>query len=70
MKRYVLENWLWIISGCILTRLAVDYAYLERGYKAVGGEWLVLPVILLSVHMARETIRSVIAVFQDGGNDE
>lgn len=38
MKRYVLENWFWIIFGCILTRLAVDYAYLERGYKAVGGE--------------------------------
>lgn len=70
MKRYVLENWLWIIFGCILTRLAVDYAYLERGYKAVGGEWLVLPVILLSVHMTRETIRSVIAVFRDGGDDE
>lgn len=70
MKRYVLENWFWIISGCVLTRQAIDYAYLERGYKAIGGEWLVLPVILLSVHMARETIRSVIAVFQDGGDDE
>lgn len=70
MKRYVLENWLWIISGCILTRLAVDYAYLERGYKAIGGEWLVLPVILLSVHTVKTTVGSVIAVFQDGGDNE
>lgn len=69
--RYITENWLWISMGCILTGKAVEYAYMERGgVVAYGGEWLVLPVILFSVHLAKEITISVATVFLDGGDNE
>ena len=43
------ENWLHtmaIIIGLALTPIAVQSAYTARGYYAVGGEWLVLPLSL------------------------
>ena len=30
-----------IIATIILTALSVKLAFIERGYKAIGGEWLV-----------------------------
>ena len=35
-----------IIIGLALTPIAVQSAYTARGYYAVGGEWLVLPLSL------------------------
>lgn len=43
------ENWphaIAIIIGLALTPIAVQSAYTARGYYAVGGEWLVLPLSL------------------------
>ena len=43
-------NWLHaiaIIIGLALTPIAVQSAYTARGYFAVGGEWLVLPLCLV-----------------------
>lgn len=63
MKRLwnaVVNNWyVWAI-GCILQRLAIDYAYQQRGYRAVGGEWLVLPATIIAAHYIR-TIVYIIA---------
>lgn len=53
-RKYLRKNWRWICLGIALTPPAVQYAYAERGYAAFGGEWLVLPVILLAVEMIRE----------------
>lgn len=35
-----------ITVGLILTAVLVRAAYVERGYIAVGGEWLAMPIIL------------------------
>lgn len=43
------ENWLHtmaIIIGLSATPIAVQSAYAARGYFAVGGEWLILPLSL------------------------
>lgn len=42
-------NWLHtiaIIIGLAMTPIAVQSAYVARGYYAVGGEWLILPLSL------------------------
>ena len=43
MEKYIVRNWIWLVTGLILTRKAIEFAYAERGYVAFGGEWLVLP---------------------------
>lgn len=52
-REYFRKNWCWICIGIALTPPATQYAYAERGYAAFGGEWLILPLILMAVEMAR-----------------
>ena len=49
------------VIGAVLQRYAVEAAYAERGCWAVGGEWLVLPVCLMTgqiVRSLKEMLRS------------
>lgn len=64
VKRFIYQEWIWITLGIILTRFAVEYAYQERGYMAYGGEWLVLPVLLMAVNTARDIASIVIVTFE------
>ena len=44
--KIILKNWLLLTAGLILTAVCVRVAYQERGYIAVGGEWLVIPLLV------------------------
>ena len=44
--KIILKNWLLLTVGLILTAVGVRGAYQERGYIAVGGEWLVIPLLV------------------------
>lgn len=54
VKEYLLKNWFWIAVGIVFTKLAIKAAYIERGYLAYGGEWLVLPLLLMAAGLARD----------------
>lgn len=56
IKIYIARNWLWIAAGIILTEVSVEAAYEQRGYLAYGGEYLTLPLLLMAVEFARETL--------------
>lgn len=70
IRGFVLRNWFWTVLGCVLTRKAVETAYLERGYMAVGGEWLVLPVILMTVGLVRDVFREIPGPAGNGDSDD
>lgn len=55
-KKCLRRNWLYILIGLWLTWKAIDAAYEFRGYRAIGSEYLVLPMLLLTVHMIRKMI--------------
>ena len=63
MEKYIVRNWIWLATGLILTRKAIEFAYAERGYVAFGGEWLVLPVMMMLVHTVRNVRSSIFAAF-------
>ena len=63
MEKYIVRNWIWLVTGLILTRKAVEFAYAERGCVAFGGEWLVLPVMMMLVHIVRDVRSSLFATF-------
>lgn len=72
IKRYISRNWLWIVIGLILTEVAVKSAYTARGYLAYGGEWLILPLILMlaeAVRSASNVIRFLFGKEGDYGSD-
>lgn len=52
---FILKNWVILSIGFILTAIFVLIAYEERGYVAIGGEWLTLPILF----MGREMWKSI-----------
>lgn len=35
------------IAGLMINLMLVVYTYIERGYFAIGSEWLIIPIIKL-----------------------
>ncbi len=68
-KGYLARDWIWIIAGLILTWMSVEMAYAERGYIALGGEWLVLPLVLMAVEMVRDISVLIRYLFDMEGDD-
>lgn len=68
MKKYLTKNWRLILAGIVLTAFAVPHTYKTRGYFAIGGEWLILPVILMAAYLAKAVMRDIfnIMYFEDG----
>ena len=54
VRRFVRLYWFWVSLGLILTKVSVEAAYAERGYKAYGGEWLMLPITLIVGYFVNE----------------
>lgn len=67
IRRFIIRNWFWLVVGIVLTRKAVEYAYIERGYAAFGGEWFVCPIILIAVHLVREMNDMIHNLFCEDG---
>ena len=43
-----------IVASVVLTKVAINYAYLERGYDAVGGEYFIPLLGLIVVWIIEE----------------
>lgn len=56
IRKYLNENWIYILVGLWLTWKAIDSAYEFRGYRAVGSEYLVLPMFLFMIHMVKKLV--------------
>lgn len=69
VRRFVRMYWFWISSGLVLTKLSVKAAYIDRGYKACGSEWLVLPVVMLAGYFVNE-VRMYLPVFIEEWREE
>lgn len=57
MKRaiqFVIKKWIPLTIGFLATAAAVRIAYNERGYIAVGSEWLILPFTILLFKWVKE----------------
>ena len=59
MKSWLIKNWILLSSGLLMTAEFVKVAYEERGYVAFGGEWLVLPIMILLKVFVRDFIKEV-----------
>ena len=53
LERWIARHWIALITGCLLMGIAIRVAYNERGYAAVGSEWLIIPVVFFIEHIIR-----------------
>lgn len=53
-----------VAAGAILTPVAIRTAELQRGYKAIGGEYLIIPLLVLVVYTVQE-VKQGIKIFRE-----
>ena len=58
--KIILKNWLLLTVGLILTAVCVMVAYQERGYIAVGGEWLVIPILVTIKAVVKSVVEDIL----------
>ena len=58
--KIILKNWILLTAGLILTAVCVRVAYQERGYIAVGGEWLVIPLLVTVKAVAKSVAEDIL----------
>lgn len=72
-KRFILHYWLAISLGMIATPKAIETAYEQRGYVAFGGEYIVLPTVVMIAYLAENIFYAVLDIIYDDkegcGND-
>lgn len=55
MKKYkVTDSFYFIVAialGAFLTIIAIVQAYNSRGYFAIGGEWFIVPLMIILVEL-------------------
>lgn len=70
MKKYLAKNWYLILMGIALTAFAVPHTYSIRGYFAIGGECLILPVMLMIAYMVKVFMQDIFNIIYFGDGDE
>ena len=58
-----------IAIGGIFTVKAVELAYIERGYDAIGGEWLVFLLVLLVAKIIKQVVLYFIKIFKTSNKE-
>lgn len=54
---YIERYWIWIFLGLILTRIEVEKMYEVRGGFCIGGEWLIVPLIIFITVFVSQMIK-------------
>ncbi|WP_213996432.1 hypothetical protein [Tepidanaerobacter syntrophicus] len=47
------------IVGTVFTPLAIHSAYIQRGYFAIGGEYLIIPFMLIMARLVEAIIKAI-----------
>ncbi len=61
----VFRTLVWVTIGILMTAWGVRTAYNQRGYLAYGGEWLILPLIMMLRYDAYEICEQIREVAND-----
>lgn len=60
VKRFAIHYWLSLSLGMIATPFAIQYAYRDRGRLAFGGEYLILPVMVMGAYLLEQVVPVVL----------
>ncbi|EMT38193.1 hypothetical protein TthWC1_2280 [Thermoanaerobacter thermohydrosulfuricus WC1] len=68
MRKWVRKYGVYIIAvaaGAAITPAAIRTATLQRGYKAIGGEYLIIPLAVLIVYLVQEVKQTVTRIMKE-----
>ena len=64
-KGFIMHYWLSLSLGMIATPFAIQYAYRDRGRLEFGGEYLVLPVMVMGAYLLEQVIPAVLEMIYE-----
>lgn len=65
IKKCLVSYWFWLAVGVILTGISIKVAYTERGYFAYGGEYFILPLLLMFVSVIKKSVGVLKVLFEN-----
>lgn len=69
LARYINRYWWVIIVGIILTKVSVEKMYEQRGGFYIGGEWLLIPFIIMVTAAVPQMIREFLDLYREEDED-
>ncbi len=69
LARYINRYWWVIIAGIILTKVSVEKMYGQRGGFYIGGEWLLIPFIIMVTAAVPQMIREFFDLYREEDED-
>ena len=63
IENFIIRKWFWLSIGLVLTRFAVERCYEQRGWFYIGGEWFIIPAIILASNIVPSIVCQIVNVF-------
>ena len=57
IEKWIVRHWIALCIGCVLNGIVLRIAYAERGYVAMGAEWLIIPIVFTVETFCRSLCR-------------
>lgn len=45
IETWIEKHWMALCAGCVLMGISLRAVYVERGYMAIGSEWMIIPMV-------------------------
>jgi len=65
MYRQLVEAGIALVVTYVAGKWAVQYAYIERGYEAVGGEYIFILAVYWAAYRFIRFVFSIVALFKE-----
>lgn len=67
-KNKLFKTFLFILLYLLITKVLVDLAYIARGYKAIGAEYIVFPIFFFLLPKAIKWLKECFQYIKKGND--
>ena len=69
IQKYIIKSCLTITLEVILLKILIEECYIQRKGFYIGGEWLIVPIVLIAIRIVPSVIKEIINASKENDND-
>jgi len=69
IQKYIIKSCLIITLEVILLKILIEECYIQRKGFYIGGEWLIVPIVLIAIRIVPSVIKEIINASKENDND-
>ena len=69
IQKYIIKSCLIITLEVILLKILIEECYIQRKGFYIGGEWLIVPIVLIAICIVPSVIKEIINASKENDND-